>query len=276
VIGKPVRREGPRQERWEASVGQPSTVVPPERRAGPAGQCRLTWPGCPWDRAASVGDSTAARRSPKSPTRSDRVHAPHNRAILMEVVFSLMLGFMPGLISLASAGGSEDGGLLTCPVEGGRLNLRYGISHAFYYKVCGRNAEMYADRELLGRKYMDDHDGDWCAFLLKIEDGVTLRLGGTSAIELTLEDGTVVVSTVAVALNAPNETKIWTSEAAPLVFRNGACAYGRRQTPGSMHGAYVLYVRFPEGRCLTGKTGNHDRERQLKAKPILVRIVERR
>ena len=196
----------------------------------------------------------------------------HNRTVREIVALFVMLG----VIGIASVGGCDDEGLLTCPVEGGLLNLRYGISHTFYYKVCGKNAEMYAKRELLGRAYMEEHDGDWCAFLLKLEDGATARLGGTCAIELTLEDGTVATSTIAVALNAPNETRIWTSDAAPLVFKNGQCAYGRRQTPGSMYGAYVLYVRFPQGSCLTDKTGNNDRERRLRATPTLVRLVERR
>ena len=111
-------------------------------------------------------------------------------------------------------------GIIESDVEGGRLCLWCGIAKLWYYKIgdqrggtTGENQAAYADKTWLGRQFMEAHPGDWCAFVYKINEENVITIDDSTMIEIALADGSAVWSEEILAMNGPNETRIWAASA---------------------------------------------------------------
>jgi len=170
-------------------------------------------------------------------------------------------------------------GIIESDVEGGRLCLWCGIAKLWYYKIgdqrggtTGENQAAYADKTWLGRQFMEAHPGDWCAFLLKINEENVITIDDSTVIEIALADGSAARSDEILAMDGPNETRIWPASASILYLDGNmkASTYGRSAKRGPFFGAYPLYVRFPDGSCLAEDADGP--ERYFKAKPVGISI----
>jgi len=159
--------------------------------------------------------------------------------------------------------------MLTTDIEGGKLSLVGGLAHDFYWPsgAEGRNQTAMADGQLQGRKYMSEHDGDWCLFMVEVEDSgqVVLDRADSEAIQIVWPDSHIVASEILLALDSPVEGRYWTNESRPLWF-HGGCQFAR--TRG---GKYPIYVRFPGASCLTDKSDEAPEFRKFKSKPTAIR-----
>jgi len=159
-------------------------------------------------------------------------------------------------------------------VDGGHLYLRCGIARHYYYKIgdrhggdSGQNAEMYSSKKWPGRQYLDEHPGDWCAFLILVDQDKTLVIDKNSQIEIELADGKVVQSDVILIACDILEEKIVNATTSPLYLTGDlhASMYARSPNP-RFFGAYGLYVRFPEGSCLSDQADGI--QRHFETRPV--------
>jgi len=164
--------------------------------------------------------------------------------------------------------------LIESDVEGGHLYLRWGIAKHYYYKIgdrtggtSGQNAEMYANKKWPGTQYMDEHPGDWCGFLIQVDQDKTLVINKDTRIEIGLADGSAVESDAILILGDLAEDTVENAALTPLYLSGDSSArrYGRSPNPRFL-GAYGLYVRFPEGSCLSDLADGI--ERYFKSKPV--------
>lgn len=187
-----------------------------------------------------------------------------DRASLIAMALGLMAACAAGLGKPPS---QEDPALCT-PIEAGTLFLDGGIRRLSYWPVAydGRMQAWMADGIFQARLFMAQHDGDWCRFRLRLEDGATFVLDSATTIVLVLANADSVASTEILAPDSPFDIQFWKATDSPLVFKNGECPYGRTFTTRD----YILYVRFPENSCLSGKTD--DRYRRFRSQPVTMQV----
>jgi len=163
--------------------------------------------------------------------------------------------------------------LASCELPGGAtLSLMWGISHQMYWPTGqdGRVGEKIAQGHFQGRKFMAEHEGDWCLFRLMTADSVT-----NSRPLISLDDNTRIIidfvgysvsSTHIVSVDGPAEDRLYASG---IRWFNP----GIWPLMSPMLGGWPLYVRFPEGSCLTSKPfPGSDSGRAFRAQPLAIRI----
>ena len=101
-----------------------------------------------------------------------------------------------------------------------------------YWPVAfeGRMQTWMADGLFRARLFMARHDGDWCRFRLRLEDGATYVLDSVTTIVVTLANADSVTSSEILAPDGPFEIQFWKVTDSPLIFKNGECPYGRTFT----------------------------------------------
>ena len=151
----------------------------------------------------------------------------------------------------------------------GELRIVAGLSRPYYWPSGnnGKNAELMAQGKFQGRKYMTEHPGDWCVALLKPKDGARVIFDSTTSVSLTLANQSTVRSECILAVDTPLEMRVWSTDDRLLLFEAGGTSYAQSL---KWPGAYVLYVRFPDGLCLSSK--GDERIREFKTKPIAVSV----
>jgi len=144
--------------------------------------------------------------------------------------------------------------IVTAPLGDGTLCLVAALSHEFYWMsgAGGKNADKMARNEFRGRKFMSDHDGDWCLFFVSCGDplGVdcdhVLRVGPSSrdVVQLRLADSSMIEGDLVVAIDSPAEKIFWTNQGSTTIWFYSGCPVGRM-----FDGRWPIFVRFPAGSC---------------------------
>ena len=166
--------------------------------------------------------------------------------------------------------------MASTPLHGATLSLAFGMGRPSYWPSGfeGKIADLVAEKKFQARAWMAAHDGDWCLFLLKIDDpkddSTIVVFDRRTAIVLTLEDSTRVVSDMTLAVDGPAEFKFWRADSTTLYFSNATSQFGRTLKSHS----FPLYVRFPANSCLTDKGDGV--ERAFKAKPVNIAVTTKR
>ena len=165
--------------------------------------------------------------------------------------------------------------IVSTSLQGATLSLAFGMGRPSYWPSGyeGRIADLVADKKFQARAWMAAHDGDWCLFLLKIDDpkddSTIVVFDKRTAIVLTLADSTCVVSNMTLVPDGPAEFKFWRADSTTLYFSNRASQFGRTFKSHS----FPLYIRFPANSCLTDKGDGV--ERAFKAKPVNIAVISK-
>jgi len=183
---------------------------------------------------------------------------------IRSLVFAIATLFLSG----AAASADE----ISILIDGGTLSLVGGVPRTVYWPSGyeGKMADWMADSLFQARAWMTAHDGDWCCFKLALDDTATYVIDSLTSIGIVLANGDTVPSTQVLVANNPLETRFWTASDGVLIFKNGACPYGRSLPPPHR---YVIYVRFPEKSCLSDIAD--DQYRRFKADPVAIWVKRR-
>jgi hypothetical protein len=143
----------------------------------------------------------------------------------------------------------------------------WGISHQMYWPTGqdGRVGEKIAQGHFQGRKFMAEHEGDWCLFRLTTADTAWFFWDHPQIMIVFATDS--VMGDWVVSVEGPKEDQAYFSGG--LWFKAGAWP-----AISPMLGGWPLYVRFPEGSCLTSKPfPGSDSGRAFKTQPLAIRMM---
>jgi hypothetical protein len=170
------------------------------------------------------------------------------------------------LATLASAAPPKP--IVSCETGAATLSLMYGISHQMYWLSGqdGKVAEKIAQGHFRARDFMQKHEGDWCLFRLTTSDTSWFCLGSDIRIALEFTD-TTLISTDILSVEGPKEDHVY-SAASGMTFKRGTWPLASPKL-----GGWPLYVRLPEGSCLTDQSEG-DSGRRFKSPPLSVQVLK--